>query len=142
MGCIRTKRKIRLICFYSKFLIGIFLFARIKFHSKLWKCIFNQDLGAHEDCVRTSSEGLWNDYYCGARYNYICGPGICTNLFYNSFFFKSNNLAHIVVLVSQYFFHYQCLLNGVSSSVIMNAMMNMQKLIALKFVQVSIWQKL
>ena len=19
--------------------------------------------------------GLWNDYYCGAIYNYICGPG-------------------------------------------------------------------
>ena len=34
-----------------------------------------QDLGAHEDCVHTMAGGLWNDYYCGARYNYICGPG-------------------------------------------------------------------
>ena len=47
-------------------------------------------------------------------------------------FFKSN--IHIAVLVSQYCFHYQCLLNGVSSSVIMNATMNMYKLIVRKLV--------
>ena len=34
-----------------------------------------KDLGAHEDCVHTMAGGLWNDYHCGARFNYICGPG-------------------------------------------------------------------
>merc|ERR1712136_451799 len=41
---------------------------------KPWGVIEPSDLGAHEDCVHTMAGGLWNDYYCGARYNYICGP--------------------------------------------------------------------
>jgi len=41
---------------------------------KPWGSLEPSDLGAHEDCVHTMQGGLWNDYYCGARFNYICGP--------------------------------------------------------------------
>ena len=33
-----------------------------------------QDVGGAEDCVHTTSNGLWSDYSCVAEFNYICGP--------------------------------------------------------------------
>jgi len=50
-------------------------FGKIK-KQKPWGASEPSDMGAHEDCVHTMAGGLWNDYYCGARFNYICGPAL------------------------------------------------------------------
>ena len=41
--------------------------------------------------------GLWNDYYCGARYNYICGPGMFENS--ESFVFTTITLNILFLLL-------------------------------------------
>lgn len=81
-----------------------------------------QDIGAHEDCVHTMAGGLWNDYYCGARYNYICGPGKYNLKLKISIEIIIFSCLETKIIVS--IFCYQLLRNGVNSSVTTNVMTN------------------